>query len=125
MRAACSSTDAFYGSLGPRWPDRDISSPETAGYLRTLRPEPPAHVAVADDEPRCCSKPAWGSYRAAWGPFEMPGNPTRGLARVTELAGQKQRGAPISVSFRQLGGRLRQSEPVALLGVATSLAPTT
>ena len=25
-----------------------------------------------------------GSYRAAWGPFENPGNPTRGLARITE-----------------------------------------
>jgi hypothetical protein len=27
-----------------------------------------------------------GSYRAAWGPFEQPGNTTRGLARITEQA---------------------------------------
>ena len=39
-----------------------------------------------------------GSYRAAWGPFEMPGNPTRGLARVTEL--QARNSAVANFNYR-------------------------
>jgi hypothetical protein len=77
-----SSPDAFYGSLGLGGLTA-ISSPETAGYLRTLV----QNHQVTWQSPttnRLLLEAGVGSYRAAWGPFEMPGNPTRGLARVTE-----------------------------------------
>jgi hypothetical protein len=61
------------------------ASPETGGYL---------HVLVKNTQftwsspvtNRLLLEAGIGSYRAAWGPNEMPGNPTRGLARVTEQA---------------------------------------
>ena len=46
-----------------------------------------------------------GTYRAAWGPFESPGNPTRGLARVTELHGAERRGRRTSSTARRTGRR--------------------
>jgi hypothetical protein len=39
-----------------------------------------------------------GTYRAAWGPFEQPGNPTRGLARITELSAIN--GASAGLTYR-------------------------
>ncbi len=39
-----------------------------------------------------------GSYIAAWGPFEAPGNLTRGLVRVTEL--QARNGAVANFNYR-------------------------
>jgi len=61
------------------------SSPETAGYL---------HVLVQNRQFTWSSpvtnklllEAGLGSYVAKWGPNEAPGNPTRGLVRVTEQA---------------------------------------
>jgi hypothetical protein len=61
------------------------SSPETAGYL---------HVLVQNRQFTWSSpmtnklllEAGLGSYVAKWGPNEAPGNPTRGLIRVTEQA---------------------------------------
>jgi hypothetical protein len=61
------------------------SSPETAGYL---------HVLVQNRQftwsspmtNRLLLEAGLGSYVAKWGPNEAPGNPTRGLIRVTEQA---------------------------------------
>jgi len=78
-----SSSDAFYGSLGLGGLTA-TQSPETAGYLRTLV----QNHQITWQSPttnRLLLEAGVGTYRAAWGPFEMPGNPTRGLARVTEL----------------------------------------
>src|SRR6185295_1034185 len=78
-----STSDAFYGSLGLGGLTA-TSSPETAGYLRTLV----QNHQITWQSPttsRLLLEAGLGTYRAAWGPFEMPGNPTRGLARVTEI----------------------------------------
>jgi hypothetical protein len=77
-----SDSNAFVGSLGLGGLTA-TASPETAGYLRT-------HVKntqITWSSPttnRLLLEAGLGSYRAAWGPFEAPGNPTRGLARITE-----------------------------------------
>ena len=39
-----------------------------------------------------------GSYVAAWGPFEAPGNVTRGLVRVTEITARN--GAVANFNYR-------------------------
>jgi hypothetical protein len=78
-----SASDAFYGSLGLGGLTA-TSSPETAGYLRTTV----QNHQITWQSPttsRLLLEAGVGTYRAAWGPFEMPGNPTRDLARVTEL----------------------------------------
>jgi hypothetical protein len=77
-----SSSDAFYGSLGLGGLTA-TASPETAQYLRTLV----QNHQVTWQSPttnKLLLEAGLGTYRAAWGAFEMPGNPTRGLARVTE-----------------------------------------
>ncbi len=91
-----SKDDAFYGSLGLGGLTA-ISSPETAGYLRTLVQN---HQLTwqSPTTNRLLLEAGVGSYRAAWGPFEMPGNPTRGLARVTEL--QARNSAVANFSYR-------------------------
>ena len=78
-----SSDGRFLRIAGPRRPDGDVS-PETAQYLRTLV----QNHQVTWQSPvtnKLLLEAGVGTYRAAWGPFEMPGNPTRGLARVTEI----------------------------------------
>jgi hypothetical protein len=78
-----SQSDAFYGSLGLGGLTA-TSAPETAGYLHTTV----TNQQITWQSPttsRLLLEAGLGSYRAAWGPFEMPGNPTRGLARVTEI----------------------------------------
>lgn len=88
--------DAFYGSLGLGGLTA-TSSPETAGYLRTLVQN---HQLTwqSPTTNRLLLEAGVGSYRAAWGPFEMPGNPTRGLARVTEL--QARNSAVANFTYR-------------------------
>jgi hypothetical protein len=79
-----SQDGAFVGSLGLGGLTA-TSSPETAQYLRTLV----QNHQVTWQSPvtnRLLLEAGLGTYHAAWGPFEAPGNPTRGLARVTELA---------------------------------------
>jgi hypothetical protein len=61
------------------------ASPETGGYLHTLV----KNTQVTWSSPvtnKLLLEAGMGSYRAAWGPNEAPGNSTRGLARITELA---------------------------------------
>ena len=79
-----SQNGAFVGSLGLGGLTA-TSSPETAQYLRTLV----QNHQVTWQSPvtnRLLLEAGLGTYHAAWGPFEAPGNPTRALARVTELA---------------------------------------
>ncbi len=88
---------AFVGSLGLGGLTA-TSSPETAGYLRTLV----KNTQITWSSPvtnRLLLEAGLGTYRAAWGPFEMPGNPTRGLARITELAAQNFSGTAIGANF--------------------------
>jgi len=60
------------------------SSPETAGYLRTLVQNRQI-TWTSTVTNRLLLEAGLGSYVAKWGPFEAPGNPTRNLVRVTEL----------------------------------------
>jgi hypothetical protein len=79
-----SQDDAFVGSLGLGGLTA-TASPETAQYLQTLV----QNHQVTWQSPvtnKLLLEAGIGTYHAAWGPFEMPGNPTRGLARVTELS---------------------------------------
>jgi len=88
--------DAFIGSLGLGGLTA-TTSPETAGYL---------HTTVTNSQFTWSSpvtnklllEAGLGIYRAAWGPFEAPGNPTRGLARITELAALN--GAVAGLNYR-------------------------
>ena len=78
-----SDSSAFVGSLGLGGLSA-TTAPETAGYLHTTV----KNTQVTWSSPttnRLLLEAGLGSYRAAWGPFEQPGNPTRGLARITEL----------------------------------------
>src|SRR5215468_6657067 len=61
------------------------TSPETTGYLRTLVKNS-QFTWSSPVTNKLLLEAGLGTYRAAWGPFEAPGNPTRGLARITELA---------------------------------------
>jgi hypothetical protein len=91
------SSGAVVGSLGLGGLT-STSSPETAGYL---------HVLVKNSQftwsspttNRLLLEAGLGSYRAAWGPNESPGNPTRGLARITEQASQNFNGTPIGAGL--------------------------
>jgi hypothetical protein len=73
------------------------ASPETGGYLHVLV----KNTQVTWSSPvtnRLLLEAGLGSYRAAWGPNEAPGNPNRGLARVTELASLN--GAAAGITYR-------------------------
>ena len=78
------SSGAFVGSLGLGGLTAAVS-PETAGYLRTLVKNS-QFTWSSPVTNRLLLEAGLGTYRAAWGPFEAPGNSTRGLARITELA---------------------------------------
>ncbi len=73
------------------------SSPETTGYLRTTV----TNSQFTWQSPvtnRLLLEAGLGTYRAAWGPFEAPGNPTRGLARITEITAMN--GAAANLTYR-------------------------
>jgi len=79
-----SQDGAFVGSLGLGGLTA-TASPETAQYLQTFV----QNHQVTWQSPvtnKLLLEAGIGTYQASWGPFEMPGNPTRGLARVTELS---------------------------------------
>jgi Carboxypeptidase regulatory-like domain len=91
-----SDSGAFVGSLGLGGLTA-TSSPETAGYLHTLV----KNTQLTWSSPvtnRLLLEAGLGTYRAAWGPFEAPGNPTRGLARITEQAAIN--GASAGLAYR-------------------------
>ncbi len=73
------------------------NSPETGGYLHTLVKNS-QFTWSSPVTNRLLLEAGMGSYRAAWGPNEMPGNPTRGLARITELAAIN--GASAGLNYR-------------------------
>ncbi len=83
-RAQKDDSGAFVGSLGLGGLTASVS-PETAGYLHTLVKNS-QFTWSSPVTNRLLLEAGLGTYRAAWGPFEAPGNPTRGLARITELA---------------------------------------
>ncbi len=96
---ACRSqgdSSAFVGSLGLGGLTA-LASPETAGYLHTLVKNS-QFTWSSPVTNRLLLEAGLGTYRAAWGPFEAPGNPTRGLARITELAALN--GASAGLQYR-------------------------
>jgi hypothetical protein len=73
------------------------TSPETSGYLRTTV----QNRQVTWQSPvtnRLLLEAGLGSYVAAWGPFEAPGNVTRSLVRVTEITARN--GAVANFNYR-------------------------
>src|SRR5262249_37166532 len=74
------------------------TSPETTGYLRTLVTNN-QYTWSSPVTNKLLLEAGLGMYRAAWGPFEQPGNNTRGLARITELAAQNFNGTPIGAGL--------------------------
>ena len=95
-RAESSQTDVVVGPLGLGGLSA-TTSPETSGYLRTTV----QNRQVTWQSPvtnKLLLEAGLGSYVAAWGPFEAPGNLTRGLVRVTEL--QARNGAVANFNYR-------------------------
>ncbi|MEO8256401.1 MAG: carboxypeptidase-like regulatory domain-containing protein [Acidobacteriota bacterium] len=91
------SSGAVVGSLGLGGLT-STTSPETAGYLHTTV----KNTQITWSSPatnRLLLEAGLGSYRAAWGPFETPGNPTRALPRITEQASQNFNGTPIGANL--------------------------
>jgi hypothetical protein len=74
------------------------TSPETTGYLHTLVKNS-QFTWSSPVTNKLLLEAGLGSYRSAWGPFEQPGNATRGLARITELAPQNFNGVPIGANL--------------------------
>jgi hypothetical protein len=88
--------DAVMGSLGLGGLTA-TTSPETAGYLRTLvQNRQVTWSSVVTN--RLLLEAGLGSYIAKWGPFEPPGNPTRNMVRVTQQ--QARNGALAGLSYR-------------------------
>jgi carboxypeptidase family protein len=73
------------------------TSPETTGYLRTLV-QNRQFTWSSTLTNKLLLEAGLGSYIARWGPFEQPGNPTRDLIRVTELAARN--GASAGLQYR-------------------------
>ena len=88
------SSGAVVGSLGLGGLTA-LSSPETAGYLHTFVKNS-QFTWSSPVTNRLLLEAGMGSYRSAWGPFESPGNPDRGLARITELAAINGAGAGLA-----------------------------
>ena len=89
-------SEAFVGSLGLGGLTA-TSSPETAGYLRTLVQNRQVTWSSTVTN-RLLLEAGLGSYVAKWGPFESPDNPTRSLERVTELTARN--GALAGLNYR-------------------------
>jgi Carboxypeptidase regulatory-like domain len=75
------------------------TSPETTGYLGGTLVKNSQFTWSSPVTNRLLLEAGLGSYRAAWGPFEAPGNPTRGLARITELGAQTINGVAIAAGL--------------------------
>jgi hypothetical protein len=88
--------DAVVGSLGLGGLTA-TTSPETAGYLRTLVQNRQVTWSSTATN-RLLLEAGLGLYVAKWGPFEPPGNPTRDLVRVTELTARN--GAVAGLNYR-------------------------
>ena len=73
------------------------TSPETSQYLRTLV-QNRQFTWSSPVTNRLLLEAGLGSYVAAWGPFESPGNQTRNLIRVTEQTAKN--GALAGLNYR-------------------------
>jgi hypothetical protein len=74
------------------------TSPETTQYLGGTLIKNSQFTWSSPVTNRLLLEAGLGSYRAAWGPFEQPGNNTRGLARITEQAALN--GAVANLAYR-------------------------
>jgi hypothetical protein len=74
------------------------TSPETTQYLGGTLIKNSQFTWSSPVTNRLLLEAGLGSYRAAWGPFEQPGNATRGLARITEQAALN--GAVANLQYR-------------------------
>jgi hypothetical protein len=74
------------------------TSPETTQYLGGTLIKNTQFTWSSPVTNRLLLEAGLGSYRAAWGPFEQPGNTTRGLARITEQAALN--GAVANLQYR-------------------------
>jgi len=74
------------------------TSPETTQYLGGTLIKNSQFTWSSPVTNRLLLEAGLGSYRAAWGPFEQPGNLTRGLARITEQAALN--GAVANLAYR-------------------------
>jgi hypothetical protein len=87
---------AFIGSLGLGGLTA-TTAPETAGYLHVLVKNR-QYTWQTTATRRLLLEAGLGTYMAKWGPNEAPGNPTRNLVRVTELAARN--GAVAGLAYR-------------------------
>jgi hypothetical protein len=60
------------------------TSPETAGYLHTIGARVQQVTWTSTVTNKLLLEAGLGTQLARWGPFEMPGNPTRSLVRMQE-----------------------------------------
>jgi len=74
------------------------TSPETTQYLGGTLIKNSQFTWSSPVTNKLLLEAGLGSYRAAWGPFEQPGNNTRGLARITEQAALN--GAVANLQYR-------------------------
>ena len=83
----------FIGSLGLGGLTA-TTSPETAQHLPHTLVRNRQFTWSSTVTNKLLLEAGLGNYDARWGPFESPGNPTRGLARVLELTGVGNGGIP-------------------------------
>ena len=78
------------------------TSPELAGYLHTTGGRSQQFTWTSPITNKLLADFRYGDMLARWGPHDMPGNPTRGLARVTEqcAAGCAANGGIAGLNYR-------------------------
>jgi len=93
--------DAVIGSLGVGGISA-TTSPELAGYLHTTGGRSQQFTWTSPITSSLLADFRFGNMLARWGPYDMPGNPTRGLARVTEqcAAGCAANGGIAGLNYR-------------------------
>src|SRR4030095_11802558 len=78
------------------------TSPELAGYLNTIGGRSQQFTWASPITNSVLADFRFGNMLARWGPYDMPGNPTRNLARVTEqcAAGCAANGGVAGLNYR-------------------------
>jgi len=96
-----STEGAVMGSLGLGGLTA-TTSPELAGYLHTVGGRSQQFTWTSPVTNRFLADFRYGNMLARWGPNDMPGNPTRDLARVTEqcAAGCADNGGIAGLNYR-------------------------
>ena len=92
---------AVIGSLGVGGLSA-TTSPELAGYLNTIGGRSQQFTWASPITNSVLADFRFGNMLARWGPYDMPGNPTRDLARVTEqcAAGCASNGGIAGLNYR-------------------------